>query len=295
MQSVNVELFTKCVGFTMTMSRWGNSRKADLNKITTTSDKTMLKLSKKLIVAKEYDDIVSHMGHTMRHIERLAVPSFFKRGFYLIGNDAVPQVESYLTGRLDELKQLALKLAEVYPAKVEEAGDRLQDEWSANDYPGVQKLVSMFNMRWNFVAFGIPESLPQELFEIERQRQEQIWAEAGDQITQCLRSGFLKLVEVAKTQLVVEPGEKKKKIHDSMIGNILEFAEMFRHRNITNDTELEKLVNKAQEILTGIKPDDLRKSDDMKIQMQQEFAGISEQLTSLIETTPTRSFDFEEE
>lgn len=295
MQTVNVELFSKCVGFTLTVRKWSNARKASLENVTVNADKSRLRMSKRLIVADEYDAILSHIGETCRHIDRLAVPSFFKRGFHLVGNEAVPQVEEYCQHRKEELALLVEKLAEVYPTKIVEAGEALRDEFDPSNYPDVMRLIQMFSMSWNFVAFGVPESLPAELFAIEKERQEKMWAEASDQIMLSLRESFGKLIKVAKNQLTTEPGEKKKKIFESMLGNIHEFIETFNHRNITNDTELGNLVNKAKKVLEGVSIEKLRKDDNLKDAMQAEFASMSEIITGMIETTPVRSFDFETE
>ena len=50
---------------------WGIRKKADLSKVETAADKSMLSMSKKLIECKEYDAIQTHFGKTEARIMAL--------------------------------------------------------------------------------------------------------------------------------------------------------------------------------------------------------------------------------
>lgn len=314
MQTVSTELFKSNVAFTLTLSRWGNTRKLRSG----TSDfppyaspdvqqqeealvdkskaalKGRIKRSKVLIVADEYDAIVSHQGETRKRCEMMSVPSFFKKGFMLIRTSGIEKLEKYLKSRVAEQEELVRKLAQVWPDKIRQSAADLGEYWDAKDYPSIPALISKFAIRWNWIAFGIPDQLPREIFEAEKEKAEKVWLEATDQITLALREGFKKLVDNAVERLTVEPGQEKKTFRDSLVGNIVEFLDLFGDRNITCDTELELLVNKAKEVVSGLSPDDLRKNDDMREQIAMKFSELSQNLDTMIEQMPSRRFSFDE-
>lgn len=296
MQSVNIELFQRCVAFTITIRRWGNRRKASMDSVDTHgADKELLRLSKQLIVADEYDAIVSHENETRNRIMAMSVPSFFKKGIQLISTEAIEKVEQYLTSRVEEHRQLVIKFAQVYPDKILEAQQRLGNQFNAGDYIPVNQLVQMFQVNWNWIAFGIPENLPQQLFEAEKAKAEAQWKEAGDQITLCLRQGFHKLVAAMVDRLTTNPGEDKKIFKNTLIGNLTDFLDMFQARNITNDSELAALVEQAKEVIGNTTPDDLRSDEELRAKIAADFATLEASLNDMITSMPARKFNFEEE
>lgn len=296
MQSVNIELFTKCVAFTLSIKRWGNRRKANIDAVDAHgADKNRLRLSKILIEADEYDAVVSHENETRARINAMSVPSFFRKGIQLISTEAIEKVEAYLHSRESEHRELVDAFAAVYPEKILEAQNRLGNQFDPEDYVRVDQLVQMFQVQWNWIAFGVPENLPQQLFEAEKAKAEAQWKEAGDQITLCLRDGFRKLVAAMAERLTPAENGEKKIFKNTLVGNLVDFIDMFGNRNITNDSELAALVEQAKATIGSTTPDDLRSDDGLRAQMAEQFAALTQQVTGMIETMPTRKFNFEEE
>src|SRR3954469_7485223 len=105
--TVSLDRFKNAVGFTATYScRWGNTRKAAIEKITLTKGeqdagqkqeeakaKTRMQLKKQLIVSKEYDAIKSFMGELRQWVYGRTVPSFFKEGFQLCALGGIDDIE----------------------------------------------------------------------------------------------------------------------------------------------------------------------------------------------------------
>lgn len=306
MQSVNVELFRTCVAFSLRMRKWNIRRKASIEDIQTKAEKNMLRMSKLLIAPPqskdgepknpdEYDQIVSHQGETRTRIAAMSVPSFFQKAISLVRQDAIERIEAYLKKREKEHEELVLRFVQVYPQRIREAEPRLKDQFDPKDYPMVTQLPGLFGMSWNWIAFGVPDDLPKELFEIEKAKAEKMWSEASDQITLCLREGWKELIDAAVERLTPVPGEKPKIFRDSLIGNIIDFMDTFSSRNITNDQQLGDLIEKARGILTGIQPNDVRKNEDVRKKLADSFSGIQQTITGMITDMPARKFDFSDE
>lgn len=274
----------------------------NIAKITTSEDKAQdqktkarVKLTKQLIAADEFDKISSYLGELRQWVYINTVPSFFKEGFQLTGIEGVEPIEKRMRKAQTELAVLVNDLCAVFPSKIEESKLALGDQFNGGDYPTAEELRQMFAISWNWVAFTVPEGLPAELRQVEQEKLERQFADAGEQIMIALRAGFQELISHATERLTVSPGDKPKKIYDSMIGNIQEFIDTFNQRNLMNDVELAQLVAKAREVLVGVTPQKLRDYAQTKDKTQLAFAEIKGQLDKMITERPARQFDFGEE
>jgi len=269
---------------------WGNRKEADKNKIQTKMDKKMLKTTKRLVDSVEYKTIISFQNETKRWIVKRSVPSFFQDGVFLFRASAVREVEEYLNERKEELNELVDKFLKVYPKQVEAAIPLLDDQFKKSDYPTSIYLRNAFAIEHRWVTFGIPKTLPQDIYKTEQVKAEKLWAEAAQQITLSLRIAFKKLIEHAVERLSVSKGQSPKTFKDSMINNINEFIDTFKNKNITNDTELAELIDKAKKVLSGVDGNDLRYDTDIRIDVAKNFAQIEKKLDSMIINKPTRKF-----
>jgi hypothetical protein len=297
-KTVSLDRFKGAVGFTLLLRRWGNARQGSLANITTTEDvaqdkktKERIKLTKKLIQSKEYEAICTFQGGLRQWIYSRTTPSFFREGFQLVKLEGVDGIEKRLEAARDELSELVATLCLVFPGQVEEAKEALGDLFSERDYPATEDLERLFSIDWNWIAFTVPEGLPEELRQKEQDKLERQFSDAGEQITQALRSGFLELIQHASKRLESGPGEKPKIIRDTMIGNIKEFIETFSQRNLMNDADLQLLVNRANDILNGVTTQKLRDSNDLREKLKAEFDDVNAKLSTVIVEKKGRSFD----
>jgi len=77
--------------------------------------------------------------------------------------------------------------------------------------------------------------------------------------------------------------------------NLVAFLGSFDFRNVTDDTELKALVDKAREMLVGVSADDLRTTAGVRAKVQQGMADLAAELDTMIVKTPVRKFRFNEE
>lgn len=303
-RTVDLNKFKGAVGFTATFSSWGNTRKANLSKIKASTDtaddtaaKQRMKLSKVLIVSKEYDAIRSFMQELRAWIYTRTVPSFFKEGFQLCGVDGISAIEDRMRKAIRlELPNLIENFIEVYPEQIKEARGILEPvgQFEISDYPGTEEMKRFFNINYNWIAFTVPDQLPVELRQQEEEKLKRQMSDAGDKITEALRQGFADLIAHATDRLTVKAGEKPKVFRDSMLGNITDFLETFNSRNLMGDVELAKLVAQAGKVLAGVTPQKLRDDAGSRENVLAQFAQIQSTVSGMIQDKPTRTFEFDE-
>ena len=150
---------------------------------------------------------------------------------------------------------------------LQEALKRLNGLANANDYLDADDAASRFGLRWSYLTFATPDSLKNlksGLFEREKAKIEKMVAEATEEIRLVLREQMRALVKRMVTQLTPSVDGKRKKIYDSLTGNVEDFLETFSARNLADDSELQGLVTKARDVLRGIDPEILRNEDDTR-------------------------------
>lgn len=159
------------------------------------------------------------------------------------------------------------------------------------DYDDAEQIGEGVEIRRRFLAFGVPEGLPPEL---RAQAMDELRADlrdAGQTIKDALRNGLLELVKHGKEVLTVAPGEKPKVIKESLIGNVIQFCEVFSMRNTQNDQELAQIVEQCKAALTGINPEDCRKFETVREEAAARFTELHAAIDNLVTTQKGRRFD----
>lgn len=287
------------VALVFSIHRWGNRKAADKEKVETQADKDMLNLTKRLIEhSGEIKEVEMYMKYEVKQwVMKNSVPAFFQDGVYLVNVNQVAEMEAGLREASKELSKRLNKFLAVYPKRIDEAEKKLKpgQQFNRSDYPSVEELRSRYRFSWRWVEFGIPKELPEDVAKAEKKRVEDMWAVAGEQITQALRQGFKKLVDHAVNMLKVGPDGKTKAFKDATFENITEFIDSFKNRNLTDDAELAALVAKARKLLVGIDdPQELKKDADARKAIEKSFTAINKQLDKLIEIKPRRKFSFDD-
>lgn len=275
--------------------RLGNTRKVSTSQIEVDADKTMLHVNKSLLDAKEYDAIKTHDGKTRAWLATRALPSMFKEGVFRVPNTLVVEVDEYLTARASERKDLVAAFKKSYKDRVLEAITRLNGLANANDYLSAEDAAEKFRLTWKYVTFATPDALRNlrdGLFQREREKLATEVQSAAEEIKQVLRVQMAALVDRMVVQLTPNKEGKKKKIYDSLVGNIADFLATFNARNLADDAELQKLVEKARQAIAGVGPGLLRESDGIREHVKTGFDEIKKQLDTMIVDKPARHFDF---
>ena len=298
-----MNLLDKAVAYCLNIHTMGDHRKVDNKKVDlkekdtgTTADEDSMSVAMKILKSDEYDEILSLDRAAKRDLEKLALPSPFKDGIYLIPIKLIDRVNNQVKEYKARREGAVEKFLVTYQNAIDDARQRLAAFFDASYYPSIEVVRSRFRVSDIFVEFSTPKALndiSSELMEQERQAMRAQMEEAAEEIRLALRSSFQQLVGHMVSALTPNPDGKYKKFFESTLTNMKEFLNTFSARNIIDDTELDGLVNKAQSILAGADVTKLRDGDSFKQMIATQMKEVKETLVTLV-TCKSRKFDFSE-
>jgi hypothetical protein len=90
----------------------------------------------------------------------------------------------------------------------------------------------------------------------------------------------------------LKPGEdgKPKGFKDSSLDNLKDFFDRFRQLNVTNNEQLEALVNRAQQTVGSVEGKELRKSEQARADIANTLDQLSQDLGAMIAPRKRRSW-----
>jgi hypothetical protein len=155
-------------------------------------------------------------------------------------------------------------------------------------------------LSYRIIELDVPEGLPSEIREQEERKLRETFEQAEQAITAALWAEFAEIIAHVAERLESSVDGKRKTFRDSTFGNLVEFMEAMKNRNVFSDERLAGLVGKAKAIVDAIggKPsetaDRLRNYDSLRAQTQKAFVALKEQVDKSIADLPVRVFSFEE-
>lgn len=226
-----------------------------------------------------------------------SVPSFFRDGCYLFSLDGVEETEAFLSNQLPLIQAKIATLQSVYDVRIEEARQILSVDglFDLAEYPTHDELPTMFGWDYQWVAFTVPEGLPPGIREQAIRNMENMWEESAVSIRSALREGFRELVTHAVEKLAPSQDGKRKVMRETFVANFNTFLETFNNRNLTNDDELAKLVQKAQDVMYGITSTGQLKSEAVKRVIRNELLKVQTMAGDMVIDRPRRRLNLRED
>lgn len=290
-QDPSVDLARKTVCIKVRLSTLGNTRKVSTSQIEADADKDLLRVSKSLIDSDELRAISRFDGEIRRFLYNMCLP--FEVGIHLLSIAALETVEQRLREFASDRERLVAAFLAAYPTLCQSAATRLRGLYNPADYPPAAEAVKEFGFAWQYVSFGVPDQLraiSTEVWQQERDKAAQRMAEASAEIKNVLRETMAGLVEHMAERLKEGPDGKPLRFKSSTVSNLVEFLENFRFRNVTDDGELQTLVDRARSLLQGIGTDELRSITDHRTRVQQGMDAIAAELDRMLQDVHRRKF-----
>ena len=75
---------------------------------------------------------------------------------------------------------------------------------------------------------------------------------------------------------------------DSVIENLVEFFGRFRVLNVRSSQELDELVSHAQQIVRGVRPQQLRDDTTFRQQLAMQLSAVESQIDGMLVNLPRR-------
>jgi hypothetical protein len=183
-----------------------------------------------------------------------------------------------------------------YPYAIVAAQVSLGALFNQDDYPTADEVISRFAIEHAWLTFDVARNIPLEVQQHEIVKFQEKLKEAETEILFALREAFASMVEHFVRRLnAIREGGKPPIIKDSLLDNFNEFFNTFSARNIMEDAELSRLVERSKEILRNIHPETLRKSESIRQRTLHAFNDVKKAIDELIKERPVRRFALNEE
>ena len=264
-------------------------------------DQDMCHVAKDILESDELRAVHSADNEFIGWLRRRAIPTrLFHRGIYLVSYAALATVVDRLETFQQDREKTIQGFLSVYPAKVEQAKQKLGDLFNPTDYPDAEALRGAFTVRWKMFEWGgTPDrikSIDAVLFARMKKEQEETLQSAAVEIRDALRVAMAEFVSHLVVKLTGGEDGKPKKFKQSGIDAMNEFLSSFESRNITGDTDLATLVNQARVVMGGgeMTARDLKDNDGLRKLAVDQFTRIKSALDGMLEARPTRKISREE-
>jgi hypothetical protein len=254
------------------------------------ADASFLTAAKKLIDRKHpaYKTLTSLRSQIKSYWRGITLPYVEPRVRLIRQSD----IEGFVTAmeeRHSELKQAEMDLEAVYDEIRSQARQRLRKLYDAGDYPS--EIKGLFDVAWDFPSIEPPNYLMRlnpELYAQEQERITRRFEEAVHLAEQAFVAEFARLISHLTERLTNDATGERRIFRDSAISNLTEFFEKFRHLNVNSNAELDQLVGRAQDLVKGVQPQELRIDDSLRQHIAREMVQVGSQLEALIVDQPRR-------
>ena len=228
-------------------------------------------------------------GRAVAYWKGVSLP-FPEPGIRLIRQDSITDFDQQIAEFREELDDAVAELDRHYDELRSLARERLGDLFDLSDYPTT--LIGMFAIEHDYPSVEPPNYLRQlspELYEQECRRVQSRFDEAVQLAEQAFLDELARLVDHITERLSGELDGKPKVFRDSAVTNLTEFFERFRVLNVRSNDQLDELVGRAQQVLGGVEPQQLRDNGVFRQQIATQLAGVQSSLDGLLVDRPRRN------
>lgn len=211
-------------------------------------------------------------------------------GIRLITQRAITDFDRQIAVFRDELVEAVEELDRHYGDLRSAARRRLGDLFDPTDYP--VSLIGLFGIEHEYPSVEPPDYLRQlnpALYEQECRRVQARFDEAVQLAEQAFFDELAKLVEHLGERLNGETDGKPKVFRDTAVTNLTEFFERFRTLSVHSNDQLDDLVQRAQRLMNGVEPQQLRDNTALRQRVATQLSGVQSSLDGLMVDRPRRN------
>ena len=227
-------------------------------------------------------------GRAVAYWKGVSLP-YPEAGIRLIRQSSIAEFDQQVAEFCDELDDAVGELDRHYDDLRSVARGRLGDLFDISDYPA--SLIGTFAIEHDYPSVEPPNYLRQlspELYEQECRRVQSRFDEAVQLAETAFTEELSKLVEHLSERLSGGDG-RPKVFRDSVVENLTAFFDRFRALNVHSSEQLDDLVSRAQQVLGGVEPQQLRDSGTLRQQLATQLAGVQSSLDGLLVDRPRRN------
>ena len=233
--------------------------------------------------------VTSVRGRAIAFWKGITLP-FPEPGIRLIRQDDLAPFRGQLTTFQAELAEAVEQLSDHYRELKSAAQQRLGRLYNVADYPAT--VTGLFAISYDFPSVEPPEYLRRlnpALYEEESARVANRFDDAVRLAEEAFIEELSKLVSHLTERLSGNEDGKPKIFRDSVVENLHDFFERFRHLNVRSSEQLDDLVNQVQQLTAGVEPKALRDSQLLRQQIATQLSGVQSVLDGLLVDRPRRA------
>ena len=280
--------FDKALLCILSSSVWGNKKKIKQEEIENLTGYELPKGRtthyKNLINGSKLSKINGLVMQARLAIKTYSLP-FPIRGTYIIPLESIEK----LTNELDEIKtkfkEAIDDFCKEYNEIIQNEKENLGDLYNEYDYP--LNIKEMFSLDYMYLEMAIPGKIKEENPEIYKKEIDKFKnsiEEARTETIIYLREAFKQVIEhIGLKLLPTEEGEKKKHITKKTLEKLTNFYEEFQTKNLFQDTELQSLIKKAQEIIDPYNVEDF-KDEELKQVVCNQISNLMDEVDNSVKT-----------
>ena len=255
------------------------------------ADRELLTASKLILDTKNpaYRAVAAVRSDASSYWRTVTLP-FPEAGIRLLPQNSLGMFASTMQTCRERLQEAARELGSQYDQIKSEAQQRLGSLFNQADYPAT--LEGLFDMEWSVVPIEPPQylmALSPELFQQEQARVRERFESAVALTEQAFATELQRLTAHLAERLTGLSDGQPKVFRDSAVENLREFFERFRRLNIRSSSDLDSLVEQAQQTITGNEPQQLRDSNRLRQMVARDFEQIQAAVGDLIVDRPRRN------
>jgi hypothetical protein len=235
-----------------------------------------------------YKEVTAIRGRVLSCWKAATLP-YPESGIRLIRQNDIEPFNQQMSELRRELAQAVNKLDQHYAELRATARRRLGQLFNPNDYP--PRLTGLFAIEWEFPSIEPPDYLLQlspSLYEQERQRVAARFEQAVQLAEQAFLGELGRLVAHLVERLTDEGSGQRKVFRDSAVRSLAEFFEHFRRLNIRSNADLDALVERAQRIVRGVEPEELRDNNGLRQHVAAQLSRVDRAVDGMLIEQPRR-------
>ena len=255
------------------------------------ADRELLSASKLILDTKNtaYRAVAAVRSEASGYWRTVTLP-FPETGIRLLPQNSLGMFASTMQTYRERLQESARELSSQYDTIKSEAQRRLGTLFNASDYPTT--LDGLFDLEVSYPTIDPPNylmALHPDVYQAEQARVRERFESAVELAEQAFATELQRLTAHLAERLTGLHDGQPKVFRDSAVENLREFFERFRRLNIRSSPELDMLVEEAQQVITGIEPQQLRDSVRLRQMVARDFEQIQASVGEMLVDRPRRN------
>ena len=255
------------------------------------ADRELLSASKFILDTKNpaYRAVAAVRSEASGYWRTVTLP-FPEAGIRLLHQNSLGLFANTMQIYRERLQEAARELSGQYDQIKAEAERRLGTLFNASDYP--QTLDGLFDLEVSYPTIEPPNylmALHPDVYQAEQARVRERFESAVELAEQAFATELQRLTAHLAERLTGLHDGQPKVFRDSAVENLREFFERFRRLNIRSSSELDMLVEEAQQVITGIEPQQLRDSVRLRQMVARDFEQIQTSVGEMLMDRPRRN------